>query len=180
MPDEKAEAIATYTARGQEDAPAAPRHASLIGFGEINCVRPGDPQNFASQGVQLPVATAHTGKLTAAALRGLDATGQERCFSAPRQASAHKSRLSRTLLTHAFTMGCAFRNIWPKQPAPTLESRRSIAPTAPIFPSTDRGFRKMRPEQVSNPPLVRRRHFGRRTGARRHAGDGRLSSTLAQ
>ncbi len=27
MPDEKAEAVATCTARGQEDAPAAPRHA---------------------------------------------------------------------------------------------------------------------------------------------------------
>ena len=84
MPDEKAEAVATCTARGREDAPAAPRHASLIVFVEINCFRPGDPQHCASQGVQLPVATAHTGKLTSAALRGLATTGQERCFSAPR------------------------------------------------------------------------------------------------
>ena len=84
MPDEKAEVVATYTARGREDAPAAPRHASLIVFVEINCFRPGDPQHCASQGVQLPVAMAHTGKLTSAALRGLATTGQERCFSAPR------------------------------------------------------------------------------------------------
>jgi hypothetical protein len=49
MSDEKAEAVATYTARGREDAPAAPRHASLIVFVEFRpaCVvvspaRPGD------------------------------------------------------------------------------------------------------------------------------------------
>ena len=30
MRDVKAEAVATYTARGREDPPAAPRHASLI------------------------------------------------------------------------------------------------------------------------------------------------------
>ena len=88
MPDEKAEAVATYTARGREDAPTPPPHASLIVFVEINCFRPGDPQHCASQGVQLPVATARTGKLTSAALRGLAATGQERCFSVPRQMSA--------------------------------------------------------------------------------------------
>jgi hypothetical protein len=84
MPDEKAAAVATCTPRGREDAPAAPRHASLIVFVEINGFRPGDPQHCASQGAQLPVATAHTGKLTSAALRGLATTGQERCFSAPR------------------------------------------------------------------------------------------------
>jgi hypothetical protein len=61
-------------------------------FAEINCSRPGDPPHCASQGVQLPVATGHTGKLTSAAVRGLAATGQERCFSAPRQASAHISK----------------------------------------------------------------------------------------
>ena len=88
MPDEKAEAVATYTARGREDAPAAPRHASLIVFVEINCFRPGDPQHCASQGVQLPVATAHTGKLTSAALRGLATTSQERCLSAPRRCAS--------------------------------------------------------------------------------------------
>jgi hypothetical protein len=53
-------------------------------FVEINGFRPSDPQHCASQGVQLPVATAHTGKLTSAARRGLATTGQERCFSAPR------------------------------------------------------------------------------------------------
>jgi hypothetical protein len=52
MPDEKAEAVATYTARGREDAPAAPRHASLIVFVKINCFRPGDPQHCARQGVR--------------------------------------------------------------------------------------------------------------------------------
>ncbi len=56
MPDEKAAAVATCTPRGREDAPAAPRHASLIVFVEINCFRPGDPQHCASQGAQLPVA----------------------------------------------------------------------------------------------------------------------------
>jgi hypothetical protein len=49
LPDEKAEAVATCTARGREDAPAAARHASLIVFVEINCFRPGDPQHCASQ-----------------------------------------------------------------------------------------------------------------------------------
>jgi hypothetical protein len=93
MPDKKAEAVATCTARGREDAQAAARHADLIVFVEINCFRPGDPQHCASQGAQLPVATAHTGKLASATLRGLAATGQERCFSAPGQASARKSRL---------------------------------------------------------------------------------------
>jgi hypothetical protein len=91
MPDEKAKVVATYTARGQEDAPAMPRHASLIVFVEINCFRPGDPQHCAGRGVQLPFATAHTGKLTSAALSGLATISQERCLLAPRQASAHKS-----------------------------------------------------------------------------------------
>jgi hypothetical protein len=40
MRDEKAEAVATCTARGREDAPAASRHAGLIVFVEINCFRP--------------------------------------------------------------------------------------------------------------------------------------------
>jgi hypothetical protein len=39
MPDEKAEVVATHTARGRDDAPAAPRHAGLIVFVEINCFR---------------------------------------------------------------------------------------------------------------------------------------------
>src|ERR1700733_15017187 len=93
MREEKAEAVVTCTARGREDAPAASRHAGLIVFVEINCFRPGDPRHCASQGVQLPVATARTGKLTSAALRGLATTCQDRCFSAPRQASARNSRL---------------------------------------------------------------------------------------
>ena len=46
------------------------RHASLIVFVEINCFRPGNPQHCASKGVQPPVATAHTRKLTSTALRG--------------------------------------------------------------------------------------------------------------
>jgi hypothetical protein len=54
MPDEKAEAVATYTARGREDAPAAPRHAILIVFVEINCFRPGDPQHCASKARSFP------------------------------------------------------------------------------------------------------------------------------
>jgi hypothetical protein len=41
MRDEKAEAVATYSPRGREDAPAAPRHASLFVFVEANCFRPG-------------------------------------------------------------------------------------------------------------------------------------------
>ena len=59
--------LARFIARGREDAPAAPRRASLIVFAEINCFRPGDPQHCASQGVQLPVAAAHAGKLTSVA-----------------------------------------------------------------------------------------------------------------
>jgi hypothetical protein len=50
------------------------RNASLIVFVKINCFRPGDPQQRVSQGVQLPLATAHTGKPTSAALRGLATT----------------------------------------------------------------------------------------------------------
>jgi hypothetical protein len=75
--------VATYAACDRDDAPAAPRQASLTVFVEINCFRPGDLRHYTGQGVPLPVATAHTGKLTAAALRGLATTGQKRCCSAP-------------------------------------------------------------------------------------------------
>jgi hypothetical protein len=34
------------SARGREDAPAAPRHASLIVFVEVNRFRPGDVQGM--------------------------------------------------------------------------------------------------------------------------------------
>jgi len=57
--------------------------------------------------VQLPVATVHTGKLTSAALCGLATTGQERCFSAPRQASAHQSKISdQQFQAGQFPAGC--------------------------------------------------------------------------
>jgi len=84
MPDEMAEAVATYTPRAAEKMRRQRlATASLIVFVETNRFRPGDLQHRASQGVQLAVATADTGKLTSAALRGLATTGQERCFSAP-------------------------------------------------------------------------------------------------
>jgi hypothetical protein len=81
MPDEKAEAVATDTARPRRCAgSASPRRPDRVRRNQL--LSPGDPQHCASQGVQPPVAMAHTGKLTSAALRGLATTGQ-RCFSAP-------------------------------------------------------------------------------------------------
>ena len=69
-----AEAIATYTARAAEKMRRQGlATANLLVFVETNRFRLDDPQHCASQGVQLPVATADTGKLTAAALRGLAA-----------------------------------------------------------------------------------------------------------
>ncbi len=53
MPDEKAEQRDLHRA-----AEKMRRHASLIVFVEINCFLPGDPQQCASQGVQLSVAAA--------------------------------------------------------------------------------------------------------------------------
>jgi DNA polymerase V len=70
--EEMIEAVATYTARAAEKMRR--QHlatASLIVFVETNRFKPGDPQHCASQAVQLPVASADTGKLTGAALRGL-------------------------------------------------------------------------------------------------------------
>ena len=69
---EMAEAVATYTARAAEKMRRQGlATANLVVFVETNRFRPDDPQHCASQAVQLPVATADTGKLTAAALRGL-------------------------------------------------------------------------------------------------------------
>ena len=47
--------------------------ASLQVFVHTNRFRIEDAQHFATQSVQLPVATADTGKLTSAALRGIAA-----------------------------------------------------------------------------------------------------------
>jgi DNA polymerase V len=74
LPGEMAEAVATYTARAAEKMRRQGlATASLTVFIETNSFKPGDPQHCASQAVQLPVATADTGKLTQAALRGLKA-----------------------------------------------------------------------------------------------------------
>jgi hypothetical protein len=80
MPDEKAEAVATY-ARGREDAPAAPRQPDRVRRNQLLWPRRStalrEPRSGASR------RHGPTGKLTSAALRGLATTGQERCFSAP-------------------------------------------------------------------------------------------------
>ena len=74
LPGEMAEAVATYTARAAEKMRRQGlATASLTVFVETNRFKPCDPQHCASQAVQLPVATADTGKLTQAALRGLKA-----------------------------------------------------------------------------------------------------------
>ena len=71
---EMAEAVATYTARVAEKMRRQSlATANLTIFVHTNRFRPNDPQHNASQGVQLPVATADTGKLISAALRGLSA-----------------------------------------------------------------------------------------------------------
>jgi DNA polymerase V len=68
------EAVAAYTARA---AGKMRRQnlttASLQVFVHTNRFRMEDAQHFATQSVQLPIATADTGKLTSAALRGLAA-----------------------------------------------------------------------------------------------------------
>ncbi len=74
LPGEMAEAVATYTARAAEKMRRQNlATASLTVFVETNRFKPGDSQHCASQAVQLPVATADTGKLTHAAMRGLAA-----------------------------------------------------------------------------------------------------------
>jgi DNA polymerase V len=72
--EELEEAVATYVSRAAEklrsQALAAPR---LIIFAHTDRFRPGDPQYDGVQPVALLVATADTGKLIDAALRGLGA-----------------------------------------------------------------------------------------------------------
>lgn len=69
---EMAEVVATYTARAAEKMRRQGlATGNIVVFVETNRFRPDDPQHCASQAVQLPVATADTGKLTSAALRGL-------------------------------------------------------------------------------------------------------------
>ena len=68
------EAVAAYTARAAEKMRRQKlATASLQVFVETNRFRADDAQHYATQAVQLPVATADTGKLTGAALRGLAA-----------------------------------------------------------------------------------------------------------
>ena len=72
--DEMKEAVATYAARAAEKMRRQGlATARLVVFVETNRFRPGDPQHYANQPVQLPVATADTGKLAAAARRCLAA-----------------------------------------------------------------------------------------------------------
>ena len=72
--EEMKEAVATYAARAAEKMRRQGlATASLVVFVETNRFRPDDPQHYANQPVQLPVATADTGKLAAAARRGLAA-----------------------------------------------------------------------------------------------------------
>ncbi len=72
--EELEEAVATYVSRAAEkmrsQALAPPR---LIVFAHTNRFHPEDPQYDGVQPVALPVATADTGKLIGAALRGLGA-----------------------------------------------------------------------------------------------------------
>ena len=72
--DELEEAVSAYTARAAEKMRRQNlATASLQVFVETNRFRADEAQYFATQPVQLPVATADTGKLTSAALRGLAA-----------------------------------------------------------------------------------------------------------
>ena len=68
------EAVATYTARAAEKMRRQSlATARLSVFVETNSFKPDDPQYHASRGIELPVATADTGKLTGAAMRALAA-----------------------------------------------------------------------------------------------------------
>jgi DNA polymerase V len=72
--NEMEEAVAAYTARAAEKMRRQNlTTASLQVFVHTNRFRVEDAQHFATQAVQLPVATADTGKLTSAALRGVAA-----------------------------------------------------------------------------------------------------------
>ena len=68
------EAVATYTTRAAEKLRGQGLAAGrIVVFAHTNRFRLDDPQYDAVQGVSLPVATADTGKLIAAARRGLGA-----------------------------------------------------------------------------------------------------------
>jgi DNA polymerase V len=68
------EAVAAYTACAAEKMRRQNlTTASLQVFVHTDRFRMEDAQHFATQSVQLPIATADTGKLTSAALRGLAA-----------------------------------------------------------------------------------------------------------
>lgn len=69
---EMEEAVATHTARAAEKMRRQGlATASLVVFVHTNRHKPQEPQYYAARPVQLPVATADTGKLTAAAMRAL-------------------------------------------------------------------------------------------------------------
>ena len=71
---EMEEAVAAYTARAAEKMRRQNlTTAYLQVFVHTNRFRLQDAQHFAAQAVQLPIATADTGKLTSAALRGVAA-----------------------------------------------------------------------------------------------------------
>ncbi len=70
--EEMEEAVATYTARAAEKMRRQRlATARLSVFVETNTFKPHEPQHCASRGVELPVATADTGKLAQAAARAL-------------------------------------------------------------------------------------------------------------
>jgi DNA polymerase V len=72
--DEMREAITTYASRSAEKMRRQElATANLIVFVETNPFKKQDKQYRASQGVQLPIATSDTGKITAAAQRALTA-----------------------------------------------------------------------------------------------------------
>ena len=72
--DELEEAVATFTSRAAEKLRGQGLAAGrIVVFAHTNHFRPEDPQYHGMQPVRLPVATADTGKLIAAARRGLGA-----------------------------------------------------------------------------------------------------------
>lgn len=71
---EMEEAVATHTARAAEKMRRQDlATASLVVFLHTNRHKPQEPQYYAARPIQLPVATADTGRLTAAAMRALGA-----------------------------------------------------------------------------------------------------------
>jgi DNA polymerase V len=72
--EELEEAVATYTSRAAEKLRGQGLAAGrIVVFAHTNHFRPEDPQYYGMQPIRLPVATADTGKLIAAARRGLGA-----------------------------------------------------------------------------------------------------------